>query len=109
MRIYISGPITGQEDTAQKRFVEAHAELSVWFSSTDNPPSIIDPFWANRQIFGYFRETPTHADYMTTAMAMLSVCDTIYLMQGWEHSEGCQQEYKYALEHRYRIIFQQAR
>lgn len=107
MRIYISGPITGQEDTALQRFVEAHAELAARYSSASNQLSIIDPFWANALIFVYFGEAPTHADYMATAIAMLSVCDTIYLMRGWEHSEGCQQEYKYAVEHKYKIIFQQ--
>lgn len=106
MRIYISGPITGQEDTARQRFREADAQLLMIYSTKDSTPSIIDPFRANDQIFGNFGENPTHADYMVTAMAMLSVCDTIYLMRGWEHSEGCQQEYKYAVEHKYRIIFQ---
>ncbi len=108
MRIYISGPITGQEDTAQQRFKEAEAELAEKYSNSDSQHSIINPFRANEQIFGHFGEVPTHADYMTTAMAMLSVCNTIYLMRGWEHSEGCQQEYKYAVEHKYKIIFQQA-
>ncbi len=109
MRIYISGPITGQEDTARQRFREADAVLLITYSTMDSTPSIINPFRANEQIFGHFGEVPTHADYMATAMAMLSVCDTIYLMRGWEHSEGCQQEYKYAVEHKYKIIFQQAR
>lgn len=109
MRIYISGPITGQEDTARQRFREAGAELLEKYSNSDSQPSFIDPFDVNKQIFWQFKEVPTHADYMATAMAMLSVCDTIYSMYGWEHSEGCQQEYKYAVEHKYKIIFQQQR
>ncbi len=107
MRIYISGPITGQEETARQRFREANAELLMKYSCYGSTLSIIDPFRSNNQIFDHFEEVLDHADYMTTAMAMLSVCDTIYLMRGWEHSVGCQQEYKYAVEHKYRIIFQQ--
>ncbi|MCX4294654.1 MAG: DUF4406 domain-containing protein [Prevotella sp.] len=105
MRIYISGPITGLEPMAQNLFIRAEAELEIKYPKA----SIINPFWLNGQIFGHFKEIPTHTDYMATSMAMLSVCNTIYLMRGWEHSEGCQQEYKYAVEHRYKIIFQQAR
>lgn len=106
MRIYISGPVTGQEDTARQRFNQAAAELMVKFSMRKMPVSIIDPFRANACIFERFRETPSHDDYMATSMAMLALCDAIYMMEGWQNSEGCQQEYKYAMEHCYEVIYQ---
>lgn len=106
MRIYISGPITGQEDTAKRRFDEAAAELTVKYSRRKIPVCIIDPFRANACIFERFQVTPSHDDYMATSMAMLSLCDAIYMMEGWLNSEGCQEEYKYAMEHCYEVIYQ---
>ncbi len=106
MRIYRSGPVTGLEDSTGWRFKEAEMELENKFSKEDAPLNIIDPFWANYWTFKRFEEIPTHSDYMTTSMAMLSLCDTIYMMRGWEQSEGCQKEYRYAAEHGYKIIYQ---
>ncbi len=106
MRIYISGPITGMEDTARQRFKEAVAELLVKYSRRKIKVNIIDPFWANDRVFEHFQETPSHDDYMITSMAMLSLCDAIYMMEGWVNSEGCKQEYQYALEHGYDVIYQ---
>lgn len=106
MRIYISGPITGMEDTARHRFNFAAAELLFKYSRRKKPVSIIDPFSANSRIFGYFQEEPSHDDYMVASMAMLSLCDAIYMMEGWMNSEGCKQEYQYALEHGYDVIYQ---
>lgn len=106
MRIYVSGPITGHEDTARRRFKEAVAELLVKYSIRKEDVNIIDPFWANSHVFDHFQETPSHDDYMITSMAMLSLCDAIYMMDGWLDSEGCKEEYEYAIGHGYKIFYQ---
>lgn len=112
MRIYLSGPVTGQEETARRRFNEAllGAVRMAWktgetFESTET----INPYEVNLGMTsGLNRESVTHAEYMTVSIALLSICDAIYMMQGWQQSEGCKQEYKYASEHGYKIFYQEA-
>lgn len=45
-----------------------------------------------------------HDGYMAVSMAMLSLCDTIYMLKGWEDSDGAKEELQYAIEHGYTII-----
>lgn len=47
----------------------------------------------------------THEEYMATSMAMLSVCDGICMMQGWENSEGCRLELDYAQKNGYTVMY----
>ena len=35
---------------------------------------------------------------------MMDMCDTIYLLKGWEKSKGANQEYRYALAKCYTIL-----
>ena len=46
----------------------------------------------------------THADYMIVSMALLSICDTIYMLKGWEESEGAREEYEWAVNSGLRIV-----
>lgn len=39
----------------------------------------------------------THNEYMELCMLLLSKCDYIYLMKGWEESAGANMEYGYAV------------
>lgn len=39
----------------------------------------------------------THNEYMELCMLLLSKCDYIYLMKGWEESAGANIEYGYAV------------
>ena len=48
-----------------------------------------------------------HDEYMVVSMAMLSLCDTIYMLKGWEDSDGAKEELQYALEHGYKIIVEE--
>lgn len=49
----------------------------------------------------------SHEDYMVTSIAMLSLCDTIFMLEGWEDSEGAKEELQYALEHGYKVIVEE--
>lgn len=95
MRIYISGPITGTTGY-MRRFEWTEA---IW---KDLGAEVVNP----AKINSYLPETTTHSEYMVTSIAMLKICDTIYMLQGWEHSKGARQEYRYARRHGYQILFE---
>jgi hypothetical protein len=48
-----------------------------------------------------------HDGYMVVSMAMLSLCNTIYMLKGWEDSDGAKEELQYALEHGYDVILEE--
>ena len=85
-KIYISGPITGIEDY-MKNFDQAEKELkSVGFS-------VVNP----AKILSQMQEDTKYEEYMDMSMMMLSMCDGIYMLKGWEKSTGANREYGYAL------------
>lgn len=85
-KIYISGPITGIEDY-MKNFDQAEKELkSVGFS-------VVNP----AKILSQMPEDTKYEEYMGMSMMMLSMCDGIYMLKGWEKSTGANREYGYAL------------
>lgn len=85
-KIYISGPITGIEDY-MKNFDQAEKELkSVGFS-------VVNP----AKILSQMPEDTKYEEYMDMSMMMLSICDGIYMLKGWEKSTGANREYEYAL------------
>lgn len=86
MKIYISGPITGV-DGFMDRFLEAQKELSRQGHTALNPATVNSLLPLDT----------THEQYMKMSFCMLDMCDTIYLLKGWEKSMGANQEYGYAL------------
>ena len=92
MRIYISGAITGHEETAEYRF-----NVSTGFLKHIYPEAeIVDP-WLICQSISH-SANPTHDDYMHISFALMDICDTVFFVPGWQKSEGCQKERKYAEE-----------
>ena len=83
MKVFISGMITNDSnykmkfDAAEKRLLE-RGHL-VW-----NPA---------RHPFGF-----EHDEYLRVCMAALEFCDLIYLLNGWNWSEGSQMEVMRAIE-----------
>lgn len=86
MRVYISGPITGTDDY-MVRFAQAEKEL------TEQGYSVVNPANVNAQMPADME----YEDYMKMALAMLDLCDAIYMLSGWEKSCGANREYGYAL------------
>lgn len=86
MRVYISGPITGTEDFVL-RFAVAEKQLQIQGYDVFNPAkcNLVMP------------STATWEDYMKLCEAMLSCCDTIYMLKGWENSRGAVKEYHLAM------------
>ncbi len=92
MRIYISGPITGTKDYME-RFEEAEKELTSKGYVVINPAKVNALLPADTEWKGY----------MGTSMAMLKLCDTIYMLKGWHNSTGAKMELKYALNYDYYV------
>lgn len=86
IRVYISGPITGTKDYVM-RFAEAEAKLEKMGFSVFNPARV------NAEL----PENLGHEEYMEISMAMLGMCDGIYMLNGWRDSRGACREYGYAM------------
>lgn len=87
--IYISGPITGYD---------IHERVSVFEVAAKKAAKESGRPYINPLGIGYGEnESYTHEDYMREDIEQLvKYCDSIYLMKGWEKSEGCKIEYEVA-------------
>lgn len=84
MKIYISGPMTGIEDSNYPAFNAAESKLKRMGYEVFNPASIEDnPFWK-------------WEDYMKECVKALPKCDKVYLLRGWQTSRGAIEEVKLA-------------
>lgn len=91
MRVYLSGAITGKEDTAGKRFLAATLDV---FERCGYGTEIINP-WAVGTIAAA-NANLSHKDFMNLSFALMELCDAAYFMPGWKESEGCNMERIYA-------------
>lgn len=96
MRIYISGPITGTDDYME-RFERAETSLELAGYTVINPAAVNSMLPADT----------THEHYMRTSIAMLSMCDAIYMMSGWKNSKGCAEEIQWAINNQLTCIFEE--
>lgn len=94
MRIYISGPITGTSDYLL-RFEAAEKLLKKRFPLAE----IINPAEVCRSL----PESFSHADYMDICLTLLKKCEKLYLMNGWQRSEGCREEWAFFMNPRREI------
>ena len=88
MRIYISGAITGTDDYTE-RFERAERKLR-----ERGETEIINPAKVCASLPG----TLTHEEYMKICLAMLSLCDEVYLIPPWTDSRGVRQEFEFAID-----------
>ena len=84
MIVYIAGPITGRLNY-RKAFKDAEESLKEKGHIVINPSEL--PPGLN-----------SHSDYMHVCIAMIDVCDTVYLLNGRDASKGAKMEYDYALD-----------
>lgn len=96
-RVYISGKISGTDDF-MKRF--QHAEDLLKTLGVE----VVNPAKANETL----PETFKWGDYMKVSMALLSLCDTVYMLSDWKDSAGAMTEHEYAKKHGYAIIYENA-
>ena len=94
-RIYISGPMTGDENY-KSRFLKAEEELREKGHDVINPARV-DALLHNA----------SYEDYMKVDMFLLDMCDTIYMLKGWEKSCGANREYGYAMAKNYIVLHEE--
>lgn len=86
MKIYISGPITGNPDY-KKQFADAATKLR------KEGHQVLDPtVWSREGLELDYEE------YMVLDLAMVDVADAVLMLPGWQNSKGAQREYWRAKE-----------
>lgn len=95
-KVYISGPITGHEN--YMRYFGAATDLL-----REQGYIVYNPAAVNSMM----PEEAAYEEYMAIAMTMLSFCDEIYMLRGWEDSKGANCEYGYALAEHLNIRFEE--
>lgn len=99
-RVYISGQISGLKPLVYKgRFRKAFNELAIHYGV--HPADIINP--AN---IGDLFPSFGHDDYMAIDLALLGRCDNIYMLKGWENSEGAKIEKDFAEKNNIAIFYE---
>ena len=90
MKIYIAGPISGTNDYSV-RFGEAAAGILSKGHEPVNPTDLamVIPLKGPN--------ASTYSQTMTICKALLSACDAIYMMPGWQKSNGARQEHDEAV------------
>ena len=92
--IYISLPITGQEETYEARLNAAVAYVKAKYPDYERivtPKDLADEL-ENRKIGGL----PRYRDYLVRGIIEIAYCDAIFMCRGWYDSKGCQAEYAFA-------------
>ena len=97
MKIYISGAITNNPNYKED-FERAEDYLQREYPSAD----IINPALVN----SFLPKSTTYEEYMRMSFCMLDMCDSIYLLKGFEKSCGANREYCYAMEKRKTIMYE---
>ena len=95
MRLYLSGPITGLPDYNKPAFAEATAKLEAHGHIVLNPHTVCVDLSAHSCQLPC---TPSElelpwADYLRADLvAMLTKCDALAMLPGWENSRGASLE-----------------
>lgn len=97
MKIYLSGPITGTKDY-MNRFAEAEQRL------TERGHSVINP----ARVCACLPKDTTYEEYMEMCMTMMGQAEAIYLMAGWQDSNGARREFETAKIWKIKIFYEGA-
>ena len=92
MRVYISGAITDVDDY-KEHFDRAERQLKAKGYEVFNPTVFDDKL-----------PQLTYEEYMKLDLALLDMCEVIYMLEGWKKSFGANREYGYALAKGLKIV-----
>lgn len=93
-RIYISGDSINNPDIF--KFGKAHVALR------EQGFAVIDPVYSTSRL----PEDLSYQEHIKINLALLDLCDSIYLLKGWEASIEASCEYSYAQAMGKKIIFE---
>lgn len=96
--VYISGAITGTTDY-EERFAKTKNELEKKGFQVCNPVEL-------EPLVKLHSKNPHWADYMRTCIRFFSVCDSIYMLKGWQDSRGAKLEHHIAQELGMKIYYE---
>lgn len=85
MRVYISGPMTGDENYIMK-FARRERYLEGLGYEVCNPVGIA------KRLEVELDRKPNYEEYMVADLEALSKCDAISYLPGWENSSGAKRE-----------------
>lgn len=97
--VYISGAITGTTDY-EERFAKAKEVLQIRGFVVCNPLDI-------SAVVESHNASPTWADYMKVDIRYLCVCESIYMLKGWQDSRGAKLEHHIAQELGMKIYYEE--
>jgi hypothetical protein len=95
-RVFISGGITGVENYKEK-FDNAEKELKI------KGYKVINPTIVSEQLI---EAEVTWEECMSVTQALFDICDSVYMLRGWEKSAGAAVEHRIALEQNKTIIYE---
>lgn len=98
MKMYILGPMTDIKDYEQN-FDKAEHEIREEGCDTVYNPCWLGTFLKDLAGFGY-------KDILLTDLMILSRCDAIVMLKGWQKSFGARTEFKMAYEQDKKIYFE---
>jgi len=85
MTVYISGPITGNDN-----YIDDFADAFIRLHNLGHNP--VSPIDIGMDIEKKLHRKPTWAEYMREDIRELMRCDGIYMLDGWEASSGARLE-----------------
>jgi len=93
--VYISGAISGTTDYLE-RFEEAELKLKKKGHDVVNPA----------KLNSFLPTDTTWEQYMEVDYKLMDICDTIYMLSGWENSKGANAELEYAKKRKMNIVYE---
>lgn len=113
MRVYISGPMTGQACYNVEEFDAAAKRLRKQGHFTINPHDFTPVFGTMKEVAESFKALYDNdaafggslaACVMVAELAAVRSCDAIYLLKGWENSRGAKAELAEAIKHGLKVM-----
>ena len=102
--IYISLPISGHEDTYEKRLDDAVEYVKENYPEYER---IITPKDVAKELEDLYSPiTPEYKEYLTWDIGMIKICDAIFMCKGWYDSCGCFAERAFAKAIGLKILYQ---